>query len=122
MQDIKQLFPRLRFYILFILALFVIGWGFTPYHSVFLGLILGTSFSLYNLWILARKQNKVGQAITEGKRIRSFGTFTRFAVAILAVMIAVEYPRIFHLTSVILGLMTSYIVIMIDLFIQLIRK
>jgi ATP synthase protein I len=122
MQDIQQLFPRLRSYIFFILALFVIGWGFTPYHSIFLGLILGTSFSLYNLWILARRQQRIGQAITEGKKIKSFGTFTRFAVAILAIIIAMEYPHIFHVTSVILGLMTSYVVIMIDLFIQLIRK
>lgn len=122
MQDIQQLFQRLRSYIFFILALFVIGWGVTPYHSVFLGLILGTSFSLYNLWVLARRQNKFGQAITEGKKIKSFGTFIRFAVAILAVILAMEYPHIFHLTSVILGLMTSYIVIMIDLFIQFIRK
>ncbi|HWO98606.1 MAG TPA: ATP synthase subunit I [Bacillus sp. (in: firmicutes)] len=122
MQDVQQLFPRLRSYMFFILALFVIGWGFTPYHSVFLGLVLGTSLSLYNLWVLAKKQKQLGQAIVEGKKIKSFGTFTRFAVAILAVMIAMEYPHIFHLTSVILGLMTSYIVIIIDLFIQLIRR
>ncbi|SID23919.1 Uncharacterised protein [Mycobacteroides abscessus subsp. abscessus] len=41
------------------------------------------------------------------------------ATAVLAVMISMKYPDEVHLISVVLGLMTSYIVIMIDYFLQL---
>lgn len=40
------------------------------------------------------------------------------ATAVFAVMIALEYPDKLHLISVVFGLMTSYIVIMIDYFLQ----
>ena len=40
------------------------------------------------------------------------------ATAVFAVLIAMEYPEYFHLYSVIIGLMTAYLVIMIDYFIQ----
>ena len=36
------------------------------------------------------------------------------ATAVFAVMIAMEYPDYIHLISVVIGLMTAYIVIMID--------
>ncbi len=55
MQDLQHVFPRLRSYILYLLALYVLGWGFTSYKAVFAGLILGTALSLYNLWNLVRK-------------------------------------------------------------------
>ena len=42
-------------YILYFLAIYVLGWGFTEYKSIFMGLILGTSVSLFNHWHLMRK-------------------------------------------------------------------
>ena len=39
-------------------------------------------------------------------------------MAILGVFIALEYPEYFHLISVIIGLMATYVVIMIDYFIE----
>lgn len=88
--------------------------GFTPYQDIFLGLALGTSFSLYNLWILVRKSKQIQQAIEEGRTARSLGTVSRMAAAGLAVLIALKFPEHFHLISVVIGLMTIYIVIMID--------
>ena len=38
------------------------------------------------------------------------------ATAIFAVIVAMEYPNDVHLVSVVIGLMTAYIVIMIDYF------
>lgn len=105
----------------FILAIYVLGWGFTDYQTVFAGLMLGTSLSLYNLWLINQKMKKFDQAIVEGKKIKSLGTMTRFASAGLAVIIAMEYPEHFHLISVVLGLMTAYFVIVIDFFIHLKR-
>jgi ATP synthase protein I len=118
MSELKPMFVRQRKYILFLLAAYVLGWGFTLQQPVFLGLILGTSLSLFNLWNLVRKTNQFGEVMVNGGKIRSLGLLTRMATAVLAVLIAVEYPEYIHLISVIIGLMTAYIVIMIDSFFQ----
>jgi ATP synthase protein I len=120
--ELKDVFIRYRKYMLFLLSIYVLGWGFTAYQSVFLGLILGTVLSLYNLWVMVRKTVRFGQAIVEGRSARSIGTFSRLASAALAVLISYRFPDLFHIAGVIVGLMTSYIVILIDIIIQTIRK
>ncbi|WP_057911908.1 ATP synthase subunit I [Peribacillus muralis] len=122
MPEMKIMFNRQSKYIIFLLAGYVVGWGLTSYQAVFAGLILGTSLSLYNLWLINQKMKKFSQALDEGKKTRSLGTMTRMASAGLAVLIALEFPEHFHLISVVWGLMTAYIVIFIDFFIQLIRR
>jgi ATP synthase protein I len=113
----EQYFDMYKRYIritLFLMAAFVLGWGFTPYHPVFLGLLLGTSFSLYNLWNMHRKIHRFGQAAAEGTRVRSLGTLSRILTGALAVLIAIRYPEWFHLVSVVVGVMTFYIIMLID--------
>lgn len=124
MPDVKTIFQQHSKYILFLLSLYVLGWGFTSYKTIFLGLILGTSLSFFNMWLLANRMDKFGDAVVRGERVRSLGMISRMATAVLAVMLAVEYSDFFHLYSVILGLMTSYIVIVIDFFLHstLLRK
>ncbi|MCS0788734.1 ATP synthase subunit I [Cytobacillus pseudoceanisediminis] len=118
MPEIKVTFQRQRKYIFLLLSLYVLGWGFTSYQSIFLGLIFGTSLSLFNLWLISRKALQFGEAVERGEKVRSLGTVSRMATAVFAVMIALEYPDKLHLISVVFGLMTSYIVIMIDYFLQ----
>ena len=118
MPEIKVTFQRQRKYIFLLLSVYVLGWGFTPYQSIFLGLIFGTSLSLFNLWLISRKALQFGEAVEKGEKVRSLGTVSRMATAVFAVMIALEYPDKLHLISVVFGLMTSYIVIMIDYFLQ----
>ncbi|WP_071460983.1 ATP synthase subunit I [Bacillus massilinigeriensis] len=118
MPEINVMFQRYRKYIFFLLSLYVLGWGFTEYKSVFAGLILGTALSLFNLWLLARRTSGFGDKLLRGEKVRSLGTVSRMASAGLAVLIAFEYPEEFHLISVVLGLMTAYFVIMIDFKIQ----
>lgn len=118
MSEIKEMYTRQRKYIFLLLALYVLGWGFTSYQDIFLGLILGTSLSLFNLWLLVRKADKFGDAVVQGKKVRSLGSFSRMATAALAVMITFKYPESIHLISVVLGLMTMYVVIMIDFLLQ----
>jgi ATP synthase protein I len=122
MHNLLRMHVRYQKYILSILSLAVIGWGFTAYKAIFLGFILGTIFSTFNLWNLVRKIDRFGKYAAEGKSVRSIGMFTRMASAILAVIIAEQYSDYFQLISVIVGLMTSYFVIMIDMLIQTIRK
>lgn len=114
MYQFEQLMTRSKKYILYLLSIYVLGWGFTPYQTIFLGLILGTSFSLYNLWLLIRKSKQFQKAMEEGRSAKSLGTISRMATAGLAVLIALKFPEYFHLISVVIGLMTQYAVIMID--------
>lgn len=122
MPELQAMYIRERKYIFFLLSFYVLGWGFTSYKSIFLGLILGTSLSLFNLWLMATRVQKLGEAVAKGKRAGSLGMFLRMSAAVIAVAIALEFPEYFHLISVILGLMTAYIVIMIDLFFQTFQK
>ncbi|MEH7111088.1 ATP synthase subunit I [Neobacillus niacini] len=116
MPEFQTMFARQRKWMFFLLSFYVLGWGFTTYQSIFLGLILGTSLSLFNLWLMARKIDKFGQAAAEGRTVRSLGSFSRMATGALAIVITLRYPEQFHIISVVIGLMTSYIVIMIDFF------
>lgn len=118
MPEYRSMFIRVRKYIFYLLAILVLGWGFTSYQEVFLGLILGTSLSLINLWILVKKMDRFSMQFDRGKIVKSLGFFSRAAMAILGVFIAMEYPEYFHLISVIIGLMATYVVIMIDYFIE----
>ncbi|MFD2446777.1 ATP synthase subunit I [Bacillus sp. CGMCC 1.16607] len=118
MPEIKVMYTRQRKYIFFLLSIYVLGWGFTEYKTIFLGLIFGTSLSLFNLWLMVRKTESFGKAVSQGKKVRSLGSFSRMATAAFAVIVALKYPDNFHLISMVLGLMTSYIVIMIDFFLQ----
>ncbi len=114
MNQYKKMITRQRKWMFYLLALFVLGWGFTPYPRIFLGLLLGTALSLYSLWVMQRKIDRFGQAVQHGGRTTGIGTFTRLATAALAVIIAMRFEEHFHLMAVILGLMTTYVVIMID--------
>lgn len=113
-QQYNTMVTRQRKWMIYLLALFVLGWGFLPYKDVFLGLILGTVLSFFNLWLMQRKINQMGQAAEENRTARAFGTFSRMAAAGLAILIALRFHQHFHLIAVVLGLMTTYVVIMIE--------
>lgn len=117
MNEYNNMIARQRKWMFYLLALMVLGWGFTPYQTVFLGLLLGTTLSFFNLWVMQRKINRFGQAISKGDKVYGIGTFTRLASAAVAVVIAMRYDVYFHMIGVIFGLMTTYVVIMIDFFI-----
>lgn len=122
MLQYKTMFTRERKYIVYLLAVYVLGWGFTSYQAIFLGLILGTSLSLFNLWLLVKKINQFGEVMEKGGKMRSLGMMSRMAAAIFAVLLAVEYPDYIHPISMVIGLMTAYLVIMIDSFLQLFQS
>ncbi|NHM30091.1 ATP synthase subunit I [Neobacillus terrae] len=122
MPDFRQMYKKQQRMVFFLLSAYVLGWGFTSYKSIFLGLILGTCFSFLNLWLLVRKTESFDKAVSEGKKVRSLGSLSRMATAGIAVIIALRYPGDFNIPALVLGLMTSYIVIMIDYFLQSLHK
>ncbi|MCM3764033.1 ATP synthase subunit I [Neobacillus niacini] len=122
MPELQAMFSRQRRWMFYLLSIYVLGWGFTAYKSIFLGLIFGTSLSLFNLWLMVRKTDQFGEKVLKGEKVRSLGSFSRLATGALAVVVAMRYPEQFHLISVVIGLMTSYIVIMIDFFIHSVKN
>lgn len=114
MEDYQQMMTRQRKWMFYLLALLVLGWGVTPWQPVFLGLLLGSLLSFYNLWLMQRKIRRLGEATADSRPVRGIGTFTRLASGALAVVIALQFEEYFHLISVVLGLMAAYIVILID--------
>ncbi|WP_062108466.1 ATP synthase subunit I [Bacillus niameyensis] len=122
MPELQQLFYRHCKYMLYLLSILVLGWGFTEYKTIFMGLILGTAVSLFNHWNLYRKTKRIEKVVTEGKKAYGMGTLIRMAAVILAVFVATKYPTVFHLISVIIGIVTAYVVVMIDFVIMQIFK
>jgi ATP synthase protein I len=113
MPELKQVFAMQRKYIFFLLAICALGWGFTPYQDVFLGIALGSLFGLYNFWLLIRRMDKFDRALDQGKRA-SLGTGMRFASGVAAAAIAISLPEYFNLIATVIGLMIPYILLLVE--------
>ena len=70
------------------------------------------------MWNLYRKTLKLGQAAVEGTRTPFFGMISRLATGAVAALAIINFPETFHLVGVIIGLMLTYIIILIDSLIQ----
>nr|WP_152657045.1 ATP synthase subunit I [Oceanobacillus sp. CFH 90083] len=115
MSNFDSMVTRQRKWMLYWLAILVLCAGFLPYTRIFFGLILGSSVSLYNLWLLQYKSEKLGKTVAAGEKARSgLGTFSRMATAVLAVLIAMRFEEHFHLYAVIFGIVSSYLIMVID--------
>ena len=121
MSDLHEIYAKLRKMVFFILALCALGWGFTPYPSVFAGLALGTAFGFYNFWILKRRMEKFDRAVTEGSRAGSLGTAIRFASGVAAVALAISFAEHIHLISTAAGLMIPYLLLLTERIIHQVR-
>ena len=91
----------------------------TPLRTVFTGLILGLTISLFNFRFTAKKVNRLGElasTIVQSKKKRPlfFGFATRTATSILAVMLVFRYPQYFHLFSTLIGLFIVQAVAVFD--------
>ncbi|WP_368653345.1 ATP synthase subunit I [Ornithinibacillus sp. 4-3] len=114
MAEYGSMINRQRKWMLYLLAVLVLGAGFSPYPSIFLGLILGSVISFYNLWLMQKKIDEFAEAVEKKTRAKGLGTLARLAAVALGVIIVMRYGDYFNLIAFVIGLMTSYIVIMID--------
>src|SRR5699024_12873043 len=114
MSNYRRMTSRQRKWMIYLLAILVLGIGFTPYTQVFSGLLLGAVASFYNLWLLQKKIADFTEAIVKKQR-SGIGTISRFATAALAIMIAIYFEEHFHLLAVVIGLMTSYVIVMLEI-------
>lgn len=123
MSDYESMVARQRKWMLYLLAIMVVGAGFSTYPQIFYSLLLGSAVSFYNLWLLQHKTRALGKAVADTGKVRGgLGTFSRLAAAILAVLIALRFNETFHIIAVVFGLISSYLVIALDVAIRLIKK
>lgn len=122
MLDLHHVFAMQKKALFFLLAVCALGWGFSPYESIFAGIALGAFFGTYNFWILVRRMEKFDRSISEGTKVASIGTALRFGSGVAAVAIAISLPQYFHLISTVIGLMIPYIFLVIERIVHHIRS
>ena len=118
MIDVHGLVQRQKKYMYYLLALLVLGWGFTSYKDVFLGLIIGTIFSFLSLRIIARRTDKLLDRVTNGENVKfkatAVSTYSRFATIGLLILFAAKYQELIAMWGLGVGLLTGYLVMIID--------
>ncbi|WP_100523470.1 ATP synthase subunit I [Mycobacteroides abscessus] len=108
---------RLVQWTVYVLAGATLGWGFSAYKTWFAGLALGLLFGLLSAVFAAWKIHRVGEIAIQYKGERkkaSLGMPTRFALAILATLIATRYPEYFHVIAMVIGLMIPPVIALLD--------
>ena len=113
MLDLHHTFAVQKKAFFFLLAVCALGWGFSPYDSIFAGIALGAFFGTYNFWLLVRRMDKFDRSISEGTKVASVGAALRFGSGVAAVAIAISLPQYFHLISTVIGLMIPYVFLVI---------
>lgn len=114
MENLRQIYNRQKRALFFLLALFALGWGISPWPTVFAGLILGVLFGLYNFWILTRRMERFDRAMVNGDKTPSLGSGLRFASGIATAAIAVSLPETFDLIATVIGLMIPYFLLLAE--------
>lgn len=114
MLNLHHIFAMQKKAFFFLLAVCALGWGLSPYDSIFAGIALGAFFGTYNFWILVRRMEKFDRSISEGTKVASIGTAFRFGSGVAAVAIAISLPQYFHLISTVIGLMIPYIFLVVE--------
>ncbi|WP_134702509.1 ATP synthase subunit I [Ammoniphilus sp. YIM 78166] len=108
---------RLVQWTVYVLAGAILGWGFSANKTWFAGLALGITFGLLSAVFTAWKVHRVGEIAIQYKGERkkaSLGMPTRFALAILATLIATRYPDYFHVIAMVIGLVIPSLIAFID--------
>ncbi|MGM8211411.1 ATP synthase subunit I [Virgibacillus sp. W0430] len=114
MLNYETMAVRQRKWMLYLLALLVLGAGFTPYTTIFLGLALGSVISFYNLWLMQKKINDFSEAVEKKQKAKGLGTLSRLAAVALGVIIVLRLEENIDIIAFIVGLMTAYVVVMVD--------
>ncbi|CAG9612078.1 ATP synthase subunit I [Bacillus sp. AFS018417] len=118
MIEVHELVQRQKKYMYNLLALFVLGWGFTSYKDVFLGLIIGTIFGFLSLRIVAHKTDRLLDRVTQGENVKykatAVSTYSRLATIGLLIIFAAKYQYLIAMWSLGVGLLTGYLVMIID--------
>ncbi|WP_099222568.1 ATP synthase subunit I [Listeria costaricensis] len=114
LESLIGMYHRHQKYLVIFIGLCLLGWFFTPYVHIFLGLKLGLVVGWFNYWLLMRRTQAMTKALAENRTFYGMGTTARMGSVLLATIIAVKLPDYFHLYSVMIGLGIAYAVIFLD--------
>ncbi|UCZ53024.1 ATP synthase subunit I [Bacillus shivajii] len=114
MSDYSIVAKRYSLYTIILIIVFLVIAQFAVNKSFYFGLALGAVFSLLNLLSTYRQVKVIGEMVTGGTVAWTFGTVSRIVTAVIAVFIAMQFPAYFDMTGVIIGLMITYVFILIE--------
>ncbi|WP_157800918.1 ATP synthase subunit I [Bacillus solitudinis] len=110
-------------------SLFLVGYLFSSYPDVFLGLLLGTTAGLFNLWTTYSKAQVVGSVADNVKQrsifsfvVAGLGFIIRIGVILCSIWLVAKFPDNIELFAVITGFSLIYVIIIVDMLIQIVRK
>lgn len=120
MITVEELLHRQRKYTLYMLSLFVLGFGLSKYQAVFLGLIIGVIISFISLLLNKRRTDKLIQKTLGDNQnnksisFKNLGITTTVAILLLIILLANRYHIDVSGWAIALGLMAGHTVLIID--------
>lgn len=114
MRNYVEMAKKYSLYTAILIVIFLVLAIYLDKRALFLGLALGSVFSLINLLFTYFQVKRVINSVKTGKNKMSFGTVTRMISALIPVMIATQYDHVFSIVGVIIGLMVTYAMILIE--------
>ncbi|MDM5156935.1 ATP synthase subunit I [Bacillus sp. DX1.1] len=99
----------------YLLGAMLLGWAMTPFSAHFLGVGIGLLVSMYCVWILGRRIEKLGDSIVKKSKAPSLGMINRLAAAILGAVIMYEIEHHMVMWAFAVGIMGGYFLIVINL-------
>src|SRR5699024_1274644 len=112
MTNYQKMAVRQRKLFITIIAIIGIITIFIPEKDFFIGLLIGTIVSFYNLWLLQRRTNILGESAARSGKRTGLGTISRLAMVALGTLITFHYDA--SIPGFIIGLMLVYPVIVVD--------
>lgn len=112
MSNYQNMAVRQRKWFLYVIAIVAIITIVIPDKHFFLGLLLGAAVGFYNLWLLQRRTQLLGESAEKSGKRTGVGTISRLAMAALGTLLAVRYDL--SIPGFIIGLVLVYPIIMID--------
>ncbi|MGL4819816.1 MAG: ATP synthase subunit I [Bacilli bacterium] len=98
-----------------LLVIGVMGMLYPPAKLYAQGFFIGVSVGAVNLWFLMRRIRYFTESLALGGNPKGIGMLARLAVVLLALMIVMKFPEHFHILGFLIGLLTTVVVIVIDL-------
>jgi len=118
MDEYDKMVKVQRKWMIIYLAILVIGLGVLPYKQILLGLLLGSIVSVFNIWFLQKRVKRFGEAIAGGRSVAGLGTLMRMLTSVMAIAIALKFDQLFHIYATIIGLVSSYLIMLVEAFIR----
>lgn len=102
--------------IIILLAICLFGYFITPFANHFKGLGIGLAVSLYCMWLLARKVERVTEnAANGGGRFASLGMASRVAVVLLGAFFMSRWGHSLIMWTFAAGVLGGYFLIVINI-------